>query len=119
MRFLRRVGDVIGANLNDLVDRLDDPEVMLRQALREMDDAIAGATAAAARAIAGEHRLAEELARHERSAGHWQARAEQAVAREADDLARQALARRLEYDASGAALRDQWTAAREASRSRR
>jgi len=119
MRFLRRVGDVIGANLNDLVDRLDDPEVMLRQALREMDDAIAGATAAAARAIGGERRLAEELARHERQAGRWQARAEQAVAREADDLARQALARRLEHDASGAALRDQWAAAREASQSLR
>jgi phage shock protein A len=119
MRFLRRVGDVIGANLNDLVDRLDDPEVMLRQAVREMDDAIAGATAAAARAIAGERRLAEELARRERQAGRWQARAEQAVAGAADDLARRALARRLEHESTGAALREQWAAAREASGSLR
>jgi len=117
MRFLRHFGDVIGANLNDLTDRLEDPEVMLRQALREMDDAIAGATAAAARAIAGERRLAEELDRHGRQAGHWQGRAEQAGARGEDDLARRALARRLEHDATVTTLRDRWAAAREASQS--
>jgi phage shock protein A len=119
MRFLRRVGDVIGANLNDLVDRLDDPEVMLRQAVREMDDAIAVATAAAARAIAGDRRLAEERSRHERQSGLWQSRAERAVADGDDDLARRALARRLEHDSAAEAIAEQWTAAREASQSLR
>ena len=119
MRFLRRVGDVIGANLNDLVDRLDDPELMLRQAVREMDDAINVATAAAARAIAGDRRLADERSRHDRQAGLWQTRAERAVADGDDDLARRALARRLEHDSAAEALGEQWTAAREASQSLR
>jgi phage shock protein A len=119
MRLFRRIGDMIGANLNDLADRFEDPEVMLRQAIREMDDTIVETTAAAARAIAGERLLAEQLAEHEREAGRWQARAEQAVGRAEDDLARKALVRRHEHDALRSALHDQWTAACEASRALR
>ena len=59
MRLFQRIGDIIAANLNDLVDRFEDPEVMLKQAIREMETMIEGATAGAARAIAGERLLAE------------------------------------------------------------
>ena len=58
MRLFQRIGDIIAANLNDLVDRFEDPEVMLKQAIREMETMIESATGGAARAIAGERLLA-------------------------------------------------------------
>ena len=41
MGIFHRVSDIISANINDLVDRFEDPERMLRQAIREMQESIA------------------------------------------------------------------------------
>lgn len=107
MRLFRRVNAILTANLNDLIDRFDDPEAMLRQAVRDMDTAVAAATAAAARSIASETVLRHELdRRRERTAG-WQRRAEAAVERGDDELARQALARRREQETLAASLKEQ------------
>ena len=111
MRLFRRVGDIIAANLNDLVDRFEDPEVMLKQAIREMETMIEDATAAAARAIAGERLLARDLSDHEQKARRWQTRAEAAVRDGDDDLARQAIARVLEHQAMTLALAEQQSSA--------
>ncbi len=111
MRLFRRVGDIIAANLNDLVNRFEDPEVMLKQAIREMATMIEDATAAAARAIAGERLLARDLSDHEQKARRWQTRAEAAVRDGDDDLARQAIARVLEHQAMTLALAEQQSSA--------
>ena len=52
MGIYHRFSDLITANFNDLIDRLEDPEKMLRQAIREMESSLEEATAATARAIA-------------------------------------------------------------------
>jgi phage shock protein A len=111
MRLFRRIGDIVAANLNEWVDRFEDPELMLKQALREMETMIEAATAGAARAIAGERLLARELADHERKARSWNARAEGAVIRGDDDLARQAIARAHEHEAMARALAEQHASA--------
>ena len=107
MRLFRRIGDIVAANLNDLVDRFEDPEVMLEQAIREMETMIEVATGAAARAIAGERILARDLQDHERNVQRWNDRAEVAVVHADDDLARQAIARAHEHEAMAHALVDQ------------
>jgi phage shock protein A len=107
MRLFQRISDIIAANLNDLVDRFEDPEVMLKQAIREMETMIESATGGAARAIAGERSLARDLSDHERKASRWTARAEKAVEHGDDDLARQALARAHEHQAMAQALLEQ------------
>jgi phage shock protein A len=107
MRLFQRVGDIIAANLNDLVDRFEDPEVMLKHAIREMETMIESATGGAARAIAGERLLGRELSDHERKAARWSARAENAVIQGDDDLARQAIVRAHEHDAMATALFEQ------------
>ena len=71
MRLFRRIGDIVAANLNDLVDRFEDPEVMLKQAIREMETMIEDATADAARAIAAERLLARDLSDHQEKARRW------------------------------------------------
>ena len=105
MRLFQRIGDIIAANLNDLVDRFEDPEVMLKQAIREMETMIEGATGGAARAIAAERLLARDLSDHEQKAASWRGRAEEAVVRGDDALARQAIARAHEHEVMGQALR--------------
>jgi phage shock protein A len=107
MRLFQRIGDIIAANLNDLVDRFEDPEVMLKQAIREMETMIESATGAAARAIAGERLLSRDLSDHERKALRWSARAEKAVVQGDDDLARQAIVRAHEHEAMAVALLEQ------------
>ena len=104
MRLFQRIGDIIAANLNDLVDRYEDPEVMLKQAIREMDTMIESVTAGAARAIAGERLLSKDLSDHEQKTVQWCARAEEGVSRGDDDLARQAIARAHEHEAMAQAL---------------
>ena len=107
MRLFRRIGDIVAANLNDLVDRFEDPEVMLKQAIREMETMIDRATGAAARAIAAERMLARDLSDHERKTRLWNDRAEEAVVRGDDGRALQAIARALEHEAMAHALVDQ------------
>lgn len=111
MRLFRRIGDIVAANLNELVDRFEDPELMLKQAIREMETMIEDATAAAARAIAGERLLARDLSNHDQKARRWTARAEEAVRNSDDDLGRQAVARSLEHRAMATALAEQHSSA--------
>jgi phage shock protein A len=107
MRLFRRVGDIIAANLNDLVDHFEDPEVMLRHAIREMETMIEAATGAAASAIAGERLLSKDLADAEHKARNWMIAAEDAVAQEDDDRARRAIAHAHEHEALARILAEQ------------
>jgi phage shock protein A len=119
MGLFRRVSDIISANLNDMMERYENPEKMLRQAVREMEAAIAVARKETAQAMASGKLVAKSLADHERQSDNWQERAEKAVRAGDDALARTALARKQEYDKMVAALRDEVAAADEAVRTLR
>ena len=60
MRLFKRIGDIISANLNDLTDHFEDPEAMLRQAIREMETSINEVTEQTAKAMANEKTLTRE-----------------------------------------------------------
>lgn len=98
MTIFRRINDLLTANLNDLVDRFENPEKMMRQALREVDDAIAEATSATARSIAGQKLMGKEIESQRGQAARWQRKAAAAVAAGDDDQARRALVRRREHE---------------------
>jgi phage shock protein A len=115
MGLFQRVSDIISANLNELVDRFEDPEKMLRQAMREMEEAIGAVTSAAAGAIANERMLLKETANHEQRSAEWRARAETALASGDEALARRALQRKHEHEKLAQALREQEEAARATS----
>lgn len=116
MGIFRRASDIIAANLNDLIDRFEDPEKMLRLVVREMDEAIDAASTAAAKSLAAEKLVARELSQNERQAAEWQSRAAAAVQAGDDELAKRALLRRREHDILVGALREQQAAAVEANR---
>ena len=112
MGIFRRTGDVISASLNDLVERFENPEKMLRHALREMEQSVATVSAAVARSIAAERLLARQQEQHHDQVAYWADRAAAAVERGSDDLARRALARRLEHERLAQSIERQLTEAR-------
>jgi phage shock protein A len=119
MGVFKRISDIISANLNDLTEGFEDPERMLKQAVREMEETIADVTNQTAKAMANETTLSRELERNRTQQQQWQGRAEKAVEEGSEDLARKALARKNEHEKLVAALKDQLDAAQEASGSLR
>ncbi|MEN3973031.1 PspA/IM30 family protein [Sphingomicrobium sp. XHP0235] len=86
-----RARDIIAANVNDLLDRSEDPAKMIRMMILEMEDVLSETRATAARAIAD---LKEMRATHDRlddMATSWDGRAMLALEKDREDLARQAL----------------------------
>src|SRR5436190_74324 len=96
MGIFKKINDIISANLNDLTDSWENPEQMLRQAIREMEESIGAATRETARALANEKLLGKELEKNRSQARRWEERAEQAVSAGDDELARKALKRKKE-----------------------
>jgi len=111
-----RISDILSANLNDFTERFEDPEKMLKQAIREMEASISEVTGQTAKAMANEKTLAREHQRNKAQVEQWIGRAEKAVEAGDDDLARKALARKNEHQKIVEALEDQLQAAEEASR---
>jgi phage shock protein A len=116
MGIFRRVSDIISANLNEFAERFENPEKMLKQAIREMEESIGRATEQTAKAMAGEKILSRELERNRAGQQQWQQRAAKAAEAGDDILARKALARKNEHERIAAALEDQLTASGEAGR---
>jgi phage shock protein A len=116
MGLFQRISDIISANLNEMTEGFEDPERMLKQAIREMEQSIADATQETAKVLANEKLLAKELANNERQADDWRKKAEQAVSAGDDNLARKALSRKQEHQKLVTALQDQVTSAQDASR---
>lgn len=101
MAILDRMSRLIRANINDLLDRAEDPEKMLNELMREMDSSISEARSQVAATIAQEKELEADLRESQHDAREWERRAELAVNAGKDDLAREALRRK--RDAEGIA----------------
>lgn len=94
MGILDRMSRLIRANVNDMIDKAEDPELMLNELLREMQSNIREARTQVANMIAQEKMLEAELAEAQRDARQWEGKAELALQRGREDLAREALRRK-------------------------
>jgi phage shock protein A len=115
MKFFARVSDIISSNVNDLLDRAEDPEKMVKLLIVEMEEHIEKARESAAKAIAGEKLLEANLQKNREAAADWQAKAEAAIERGEDDLARKCLERKKDHEKIADSLQPQWEAARRTS----
>jgi phage shock protein A len=95
MALLERVGTLLRANINDLIDKAEDPEKLLKQLVLDMENQLMQVKTQVAIAIADEHLLEKKRAEHEASVTEWQRKAEMAVRKADDTLARAALERSL------------------------
>jgi Phage shock protein A (IM30), suppresses sigma54-dependent transcription len=111
----KRISDVISANINDLIDRVENPERMIKQIIREMEENIRQAKEGVIEAIASEKRLQKELENNQKQSDEWWKKAEQALRMSNEELARTALARKKEHDNICKALEPPWQAARNTS----
>ena len=105
-----RLTRLIRANVNDLIDRAEDPEKMIDQILREMHENIVMARAQVAAMIAQEKELELDAAETKKLAGEWGSKAERAVVAGKDDLAREALRRKRDNEENSAIYAEQLAA---------
>lgn len=108
MGIFKRLSDIIKANINDLLNRAEDPEKMLNQMLIEMREQLADAKRQVATAIADEKKLKRQLDQQQQQAQEWEQRAMAALQAGKEDLAKQALARRNEANDLAQQFQEQW-----------
>ncbi|HKD18933.1 MAG TPA: PspA/IM30 family protein [Thermoanaerobaculia bacterium] len=97
MALLERVAALLRANLNDLIDKAEDPEKMIKQVILDMQNQLLQVKTQVAIAIADQHLLAKKAGENEERRAEWMARAELAVEKKDDALARAALERAMSY----------------------
>lgn len=115
MPIFQRISDIISANLNELIDRFEDPPAMLNQAVREVERSVDQTMQAAAQAIAHERLLERELASRRQRVDQLREVAGDALRRNDDPAARRALAERSRLQVLVSALDDQLTSAHDES----
>ena len=107
MALLERVATLIRANLNDIVDKAEDPEKMIKQVILDMQNQLMQVKTQVAISIADQHVLEkkhQEAAENERQ---WMRRAELALDKKDDALARAALERSMSYKNMAESFRQQ------------
>src|SRR5947207_8868107 len=97
MALLERVSTLIRANINDLVDKAEDPEKMIKQVILDMQNQLLQVKTQVAIALADQHLLEKRQKENETASADWVRRAELAVDKKHDDLARAALERSMSY----------------------
>lgn len=107
MSLMERVATLMRANLNDLIDKAEEPEKMLKQVMLDMHNQLMQVKTQVAIAITDQHLLVKKQKENEEKAAEWVRKAELAVDKKQDDLARAALERSLQCRAAADGLRDQ------------
>src|ERR1700733_3621657 len=93
MALLERVSTLVRANLNDLIDKAEDPEKMIKQVILDMQNQLLQVKTQVAIAIADQHLLEKKQKENEEKVAEWMRKAELGVDKKQDDLARAALQR--------------------------
>jgi phage shock protein A len=93
MALLERVSTLVRANLNDLIDKAEDPEKMIKQVILDMQNQLLQVKTQVAIAIADQHLLEKKQKENEDKVAEWMRKAELAVDKKEDDLARASLQR--------------------------
>jgi phage shock protein A len=105
MGLFDRLKRVVSANLNDLVNKAEDPEKMLEQAVLEMQEDLVQLRQGVAQAIAAQKRTEKQYNDAQNEINKWQRNAQLALQKGDENLARQALERKKSYTDTGAALK--------------
>ena len=98
MGIYNRITDIFKANVNEALDKAEDPEKMLKQMVLEMEESVNKTTLSIAQAIANEKNLEKKLEKSKRESSEWQQKAMQALTANREDLAKAALEKKAVSD---------------------
>lgn len=94
MGIFTRLTDIVNSNINAILDKAEDPEKIIRMIIQEMEDTLVEVRSGAARSIADQKDITRKLKRIEEAQTEWARKAELAISKGRDDLAKGALIER-------------------------